>query len=548
MFQQQKYIIKQQSTINAWLDQYAPEKKIEFAKLLSRSQSFQVRVPLVGAFSSGKSSLLNTMLGEKLLAVEINPETALPAEVFYAPQEKIILHEDNNIHNLSRPDLLNGTLDNAAPNSWVEIALNHPSLAKIPYLRIVDMPGLNSGHEHHNLAIDHYIGRSLAYCMVVSIEDGNINQSTLDFLKELALHDKPIILVANKSDSRPDEDAQQVFNLIQENIRQVFPQPPLKAILTSRKESQAPQFIEALMALDGQAEAIFKKEIGQSVIYLLTLIEEQLGILSNQENYNIEEIQEKKKKIEADFQRFTQKIEQETDELQQLIEPTVQKIICSVISSLTSQLDCLVSDTINGQKTEGSINTIIRQAITEGIQREFLPKVERYKKRISSEFPENITIGINPNFELEDKNGKGIGLTTVITTSITALLSFVTSPLLIALAPVVIGIVVIFDKKQKAEQARKQRENIRKQFETKIFPEVENRTKPLLLSTLSKNIDAIKDSIQQKATERQEEIQATLAQLEKELQQGKQEFEQKQAVYLQDQQAVSQLIQQLKEM
>lgn len=546
MFQQQEYIIKQQSAINTWLNQYAPEKKVEFAKLISRSQDFQVRVPLVGAFSSGKSSLLNTMLGEKLLAVEINPETALPAELFYAPQEKIIFHENNGIRNLSRSDLLNGTLDNANPNSWVEIALNHPSLAKIPYLRIVDMPGLNSGHEHHNLAIDHYIGRSLAYCMVVSIEDGNINQSTLDFLKELALHDKPIILVANKSDSRPDEDAQQVFNLIQENIRQVFPQPPLKAILTSRKESQAPQFVEALMALDGQAEAIFKKEIGQPVIYLLTLVAEQLGILSNQENYNIEEIQEKKKKIEADFQRFTQKMEKETDELQKLIEPTAQKIVRSIISRLTSQLDSLVSDTINGQKTDGRINTTIRQALTEGIQREFLPKVERYKTRISSEFPQDITININTDIELENTNNKDFGFMNIITLALTALLGKSANPLLMVIVPV-INVLSIFNQSEKEEQERQQRADIRKQFEIDIFPEVESQTNPLLLSTLSKNIDAIQELIQQKATERQREIQVTLTQLEKELQQGKQEFEQKQAVYLRDQQAISQLIQQLKE-
>ncbi|MCP2085919.1 UNVERIFIED_ORG: putative GTPase [Paraburkholderia sediminicola] len=44
----------------------------------------QLIVPVVGSFSPGKSSLINTVTGDNLLPVAIAPETALPAELRFA--------------------------------------------------------------------------------------------------------------------------------------------------------------------------------------------------------------------------------------------------------------------------------------------------------------------------------------------------------------------------------------------------------------------------------------------------------------------------------
>ncbi len=42
-----------------------------------------------GAFSAGKSSLINTLLGKKRLVVEIDPTTSLPTYLLYGEQRQI---------------------------------------------------------------------------------------------------------------------------------------------------------------------------------------------------------------------------------------------------------------------------------------------------------------------------------------------------------------------------------------------------------------------------------------------------------------------------
>lgn len=50
-------------------------------------QNMPLLVPVVGEFSAGKSTLLNTLMGKDVLAVSIVPETAIPAELYYSETE-----------------------------------------------------------------------------------------------------------------------------------------------------------------------------------------------------------------------------------------------------------------------------------------------------------------------------------------------------------------------------------------------------------------------------------------------------------------------------
>ena len=41
-------------------------------------ENFEIRVPFIGPFSSGKTSLINALIEEWLLSTEVTPETACP--------------------------------------------------------------------------------------------------------------------------------------------------------------------------------------------------------------------------------------------------------------------------------------------------------------------------------------------------------------------------------------------------------------------------------------------------------------------------------------
>ena len=115
---------------------------------------------------------------------------------------------------------------------------------------------IEDGLEIHNKAIDHYIDRSLAYCIVVSVENGELNQSTQDFLAELKLHNKPIILVLSKSDKRPPEQVEEVQTKVTNSVKQLLDDSPLYtiAVSTRQKSHLQTEFSNALHQLEQQAE------------------------------------------------------------------------------------------------------------------------------------------------------------------------------------------------------------------------------------------------------------------------------------------------------
>ena len=54
-----------------------------------------IKVPFVGDFDAGKSSLINAMMGINLLPTDILPTTAVSYELYYSTQEQLkIFHKD----------------------------------------------------------------------------------------------------------------------------------------------------------------------------------------------------------------------------------------------------------------------------------------------------------------------------------------------------------------------------------------------------------------------------------------------------------------------
>lgn len=68
-------------------------KSEEFLKELQDSK--YIKVPLVGVFSAGKSSLLNVFTQKPgMLPVDTEPETAVAYELYYAPTECVELYRN----------------------------------------------------------------------------------------------------------------------------------------------------------------------------------------------------------------------------------------------------------------------------------------------------------------------------------------------------------------------------------------------------------------------------------------------------------------------
>lgn len=177
--------------------------------------SGSIKVPVVGDFSSGKSSLLNVFLERNnLLPVDITPETAVAYELCYGINEHVELYregvkiEEQSVDKIKELSTRPG-----------DIALVYINSAKIRELELkgitlVDMPGIDSGIKEHNDAILNYINKGTVFVLCVDCAGGSLRQSTIAFMSELAKYNlRPAVLVT-KSDKKPATEVEEIVEYI----------------------------------------------------------------------------------------------------------------------------------------------------------------------------------------------------------------------------------------------------------------------------------------------------------------------------------------------
>ncbi len=137
-------------------------------------EHFEIRIPLIGAFSCGKSSLLNALLGERVLATEVTPETAVPAELRYGPERLFVgCLPDGRRLSLSAADLQDNLLTPLLLAGWVEVQ-NAPARRWLHDGNWcwLTLPGWDSGVAAHERVIRQLRRSAFAYGVVVGVEEG----------------------------------------------------------------------------------------------------------------------------------------------------------------------------------------------------------------------------------------------------------------------------------------------------------------------------------------------------------------------------------------
>jgi len=187
----------------------------------------KVVVGVGGAFSAGKSSLINTLLGKKRLVVEIDPTTSLPTYLLHGEQEQItalnlfrrrvtlsqeefasLTHEEKIKYGSQIAGLLRSAFVSDPDFAWKNIAL-------------LDTPGYSKpDSEQWSERTDESVARSqlnLSNFMiwVVSATQGTISEDDLKFLATLNA-DIPKLIVVSRADAKMPEDIAKIVALVKQ--------------------------------------------------------------------------------------------------------------------------------------------------------------------------------------------------------------------------------------------------------------------------------------------------------------------------------------------
>lgn len=206
----------------------ATECITELIKILSQDSSFfeeisdlrrekerieknVIRVGVIGVTSSGKSTMLNSLLGEKLLPAEAKPSSSqLVSCCKGAERCARIFLDDGRIlqfqgHKLSSNIVSKFGNENENRNNKEhvrQIQLISPYLPVAPNVELVDSPGLDAyGLEGHERITMENLLPTVDFCIYVTTCKTNSDEKMRFVLDSIARSKKPVIIIQNMIDS-----------------------------------------------------------------------------------------------------------------------------------------------------------------------------------------------------------------------------------------------------------------------------------------------------------------------------------------------------------
>lgn len=330
----------------------------DIIKLQEEVKAFKVKIPLMGGFNAGKSSLINRYIGRQVLPEEQLPETAIATELKYGA-ERIVAHDKNGKTRIFGLDEIRQI--NAHEYQFIEVFVPSERLRELgEEVVLVDMPGLDSRIEDHNKAILQYIKEGVIFLVVVDCGDGVVKSSVLDFVYELDLYGLNLGMLVNKCDKMIDENSDAVVEIIKQHTS-TLTQDRVPIAKTSIHWEETPQIIEDMIHRFDK-ETLMEKVLGHKVNSLVEKILLALNVIYNGTSLDERAIEEKIKEVEKRTEELNQTLKREERLIQRKLSTQVKpKILSDLENVLRHNATSLASAALAGESTfTAQMNAFIR--------------------------------------------------------------------------------------------------------------------------------------------------------------------------------------------
>ena len=198
------------------------EFRSTLAMILDRLEENRFEIAVFGRVSSGKSSLLNHILGSPVLPVGVTPITALPIRIMYGDTPEVEVWRPNMPMELvPLLQLSEFVSEKFNPGNQKRVARIHVHLAA-PRLSdgvvFVDTPGLGSLASHSAQETRSYMPR--CDLGVILVDAGStIGQNDLEIIRALYDLGIPCQVLLSKADLLNSEDQRTILTYIKEQLK-----------------------------------------------------------------------------------------------------------------------------------------------------------------------------------------------------------------------------------------------------------------------------------------------------------------------------------------
>lgn len=359
-----------------------PTEKAE--RLEQAIKDYELLIPVVGEFSAGKSTFLNSFIGRKVLSVAVTPETAVATELRYSTEEfaEVLVKKDDQIESrrISIDEISNVQSD------WhcIRLYLNSDNLKKIEPIVMVDMPGFDSPRDDHNRAIASYLNRGVHYVVLTSVESGTITASMKRQIQDIQNMGRGSSFFVSKANLRSEEDVKNVCEEIKEQVEDVLDESVDVKPLYKDAGAELKKLIDSIDP-EQLFSKVFKNSLFQLIDELKSSVSAKIATLKNDRDQNKNAIRNMEEALDKLLKKRDKMI---AEARSNRFEDDIDTITTVAGNAINAEIDRLVDMAMNGSNGEAisqEINSIVRSAV--------IPTINSVTK--------GITEKISTNFQME---------------------------------------------------------------------------------------------------------------------------------------------------
>lgn len=331
----------------------------------SKQDNASLILPLVGEFSSGKTTLVNSLTDSKKLETATKPTTATIYEVHFGCESchAKVVTEDGNVQDVDDiANLKNDTLADAKVVTVFDTSKRVPSTTIL-----VDTPGLSSPNPKHKQTLVSFLPKADGIMLVTDINQ-QITRSLTDFIETMKLSKRPIFLILTKSDTKSAADIESAKKYISENC-----QIPLKQMaVVSAATNNLEEIYSLLDSIQKDKKEILKQVDGQRIKNIVNLLTEHIETLMSASNSD-KDLDEAIRKSQYELDRISRNIDRLVDSMSDDIEEQERAVSRKFEDTIFAKLNTLVTGKSNNFDGEAisSINntaTLLMNDYKSGIQ------------------------------------------------------------------------------------------------------------------------------------------------------------------------------------
>jgi len=321
----------------------------------------ELLVPVIGAFSAGKSTLINSFLENDCLPVDITPETALATELHYSASERLeAVRADGGADRYSLAEF-NELKEKASDYRFVRAYLNSDRLKVIQPLVLVDMPGFDAPLAQHNQAILEYIGRGTHYVVLTSVEDGNLTRSMLHQISGVYDVNKGISFFLSKSNLRGSTEVEEIAEKITSQLKDYYDESHEVTPVGFDGGKDLARIIEKINP-EQLVEDLFKDLILDAYFSCKEELNTRIATLSKSKDENDSTIKELERGLSAIIRKKDEMLEEAREKYTDV---RVGRIVEKVGRELSSSVDELTGIAISSgsESLNQYINDMVRHSL-----------------------------------------------------------------------------------------------------------------------------------------------------------------------------------------